>query len=425
MIVENARQQTLLAERLNSLEPYPGARFAGRGIVVCAGGPSFFTNAYVLVHVLREALQCRLPIEVWHLGPAEMSARMAAMLGAFGVRVVDATAGDADHAWIVDGWQLKAHALAWSSFEEVLLLDADQVPTRDPAEVFEWADYRETGAVLWPDIVDLIPENPVWDACGLAPRSAPAIESGQLLIHKARKWPAIQLALHLNRHADFYYRMMYGDKETYLLGLLMADSRFAVIPHRPLPDVGLCLHQHDFEGRVLFQHRTGAKWRYAGGQEEPAGFVGLEACMTALAQLRKGWNGLVFHAPPRSAHALRTEREWASFRTLAFIVPGQAAVTLELLPDGEIGRSRAADRMNWWCDEKDGALHLVIHDAFGPCWRLEYQANRHWYGASVADPAIEAYAAAEGVRKSSHASDTAWRQWIFAGRYVLANDGDI
>ena len=37
-------------------------RFTGRGIVIAAGGSSMFTNAYVLVHVLRRNLNCTLPI---------------------------------------------------------------------------------------------------------------------------------------------------------------------------------------------------------------------------------------------------------------------------------------------------------------------------------------------------------------------------
>ena len=74
----------------------------------------------------------------------------------------------------------------------------------------------------------------------------------------------------------------------------------------------------------------------------------------------------------------------------------------------------------------DGGSYARCGDGVtGPCWRLEYQANRHWYGASVADPAIAAYAAAQRGPKSANASDAAWRQWVFPGRYALANDGDI
>ena len=98
------------------------------------------------------------------------------MLHSLDVRTVDTTGERvANRSCIVDGWQLKAFALMWSRFEEVLLLDADQGSTR--TEVFEWREYRETGAVLWPDTVDLIPENSIWEICGLPPRTTAAIKS--------------------------------------------------------------------------------------------------------------------------------------------------------------------------------------------------------------------------------------------------------
>jgi hypothetical protein len=53
-------------------------------------------------------------------------------------------------ACVADGWQLKPYALIHSRFEEVLLLDADQVPVRDPAEIFRWPQYLETGALCRP-----------------------------------------------------------------------------------------------------------------------------------------------------------------------------------------------------------------------------------------------------------------------------------
>lgn len=427
MIAGDAQQQFVLAERLRALEGYPHARFAGRGIVICAGGASYFTNAYVLIHVLRNALGCRLPIEVWHLGPAEMSSRMQSMLHSLDVRTVDATGERvANRSCIVDGWQLKAFALMWSRFEEVLLLDADQVPTRDPTEVFEWREYRETGAVLWPDTVNLVPENPIWEICGLPPRTTAAIESGQLLVHKVRHWPALQIALHLNERADFYYRMIYGDKETYLIGLLVTASRFALIPHRPAADLAICLYQRDFEGNVLFQHRTGAKWRYAGKQDDLPGFVGSEACSEALSDLRRGWNGLVFLAPPRGPRALQAEKDLPLLGPLVFVVPGQSPLKLELMPDGEIGEGRSPARMNWHCDEESGAIHLVIRDAFGPCWRLALQPNHRWYGSSATDRTVEAYAAVDVDFAGWLAGSSAIRsEWPMPGCYSTLDDGEL
>src|SRR5690242_8603824 len=60
------RAHQLLSRRfLEALAPYPEGRFAGRGIVICAGGQRLFPNGWVCMRVLR-LLGCTLPIEFWH-----------------------------------------------------------------------------------------------------------------------------------------------------------------------------------------------------------------------------------------------------------------------------------------------------------------------------------------------------------------------
>ena len=234
-------RQSSLKNRLATLRPFPAGRFAGRGIVICAGGASMFTCAWVLLHVLRRKLDCKLPIELWHLGPEELPAGMIRLLEPFDVRVVDAANVLIDHpARIVDGWQLKPYALMHSSFAEVLLLDADQVPVKDPSGLFDWPQYLGKGAVFWPDRIDLSAENQIWSACDLKPERRPSLESGQVLIDKRRHWPALQACLYFNEEAETYYQMLYGDKDTFLAAWLVTNDDFALVPHRPLVDL-LCL----------------------------------------------------------------------------------------------------------------------------------------------------------------------------------------
>lgn len=418
-MTEEARFARELAERLSSLAPYPESTFSGFGIVICAGGASYFTNAYVLVHVLRHRLGCAAPIEVWHLGKQEMSRRMAKLLEELDVRVVDASVEmSAGQTRIVDGWQLKSFALMWCRFEKALLLDADQIPIRDPAALAAWPEFARAGVVLWPDVVDLIPENPIWRACGLEPRAMTSIESGQLLIDKSRQWRALQVALHLNERAHYYYGMLYGDKDTYLIAMLLTDSTFALVPHRPATDRDMCLYQRDFQGEPVFQHRTGAKWRYAGPQEDLPGFTGMDACLSALNDLRRKWNGIIVDAPPRSDAALRAEARLVASGGVTFLLPGEAPIALELFEAGDIGAGRSADRMNWRCEEEGQEMILLISDAFGPTWRLSEQPGGRWYGRSVAFPAMEAFAAI-GVppEGESHKENSGWRIWPMKGRY--------
>ncbi len=370
-----------LAARLRQRRPvYPQGRFAGRGIVIAAGGASLFTNAYVLVSILRHTLRSALPVEVWHFGPAEMSPHMAALLGELDVTVVDAVpriaAAGAD---IRDGWQLKAFCLFYAGFEEVLLLDADQVPVIDPAALFEWPQYRETGAIFWPDIVSLRRDNPVWQALGLEP-PAPSLsfEAGQILVDKRRHWPALTAALALNEAADELYRLIYGDKDSFLLAWMLTGSPFSLVPHIPFRG-DRCLFQRDFEGNRLFQHRTNGKWRYDGEQTPSENFHLLDDCLAALETLRRKWNGRVFNAPDRAPAAREMEGEIAG-RRFHLELLGDPPVDLEFLPSGEFGEGRAANRQNWWCDTDGSVLRLNISDGPRVTYRFTPGDEGRWRG---------------------------------------------
>src|SRR5262245_48133431 len=126
-------------ERLRNPPLPPEDRFAGRGIVICAGGQRYFTCAWILIALLQRALGTKLPIQVWHLGRIEMSESMQSMLEERGVEVVNAeTVLHRYPARIDGGWPLKPYAIAHSRFREVIFLDADTVPFADPDEIFGW-----------------------------------------------------------------------------------------------------------------------------------------------------------------------------------------------------------------------------------------------------------------------------------------------
>lgn len=374
--IENAAQR--LSARRSQIQPMPGDTFAGQGIVICAGGPRIFTNAYVLIHVLRRHLACRLPIEVWHFGPAELSPRMAELLRELEAQPVDASAAmRLQPPNLSHPWQLKPYAIKWSQFREVLYLDADQVPVRDPSEVFAWPQYQETGAVFWPDIIDLRDDNPIWTICNLPPRRAVSIESGQLLLDKSRHWESLDLALALNEEAQSLYRYIHGDKDTFLLGAMMSGTDYTLIPGRPRSDVPWCLYQSDFGGRILFQHRTGAKWSYRGPQQELPQFSHREACERALSELRRKWNGRVFQAPPLRPE-MQDMEDLITGRTFRLSRPGESEVTLQLMPGGEVHAPAALQPANWHCDETLDGPALVLSLGYSATLSLRPSPRGAW-----------------------------------------------
>ena len=275
-------------EFVASIPAYPDGRFRGRGIVVCGGGAKYFPCAWVCIRMLRH-VGCRLPIELWHVGASEMPRRLRALVEPYGVRCVDAAAVRRRHpVRTLSGWELKPFALLHCAWEQVLLLDADNVAVRDPAYLFDAAPFRRHGAVFWPDFDRLGPERAIWRICGVPYRDEPEVESGQVLLDKRRCWEPLQLTMHLNEHSDFYYDYVHGDKETFHMAWRMLGREYAMVPH-PLRPLDRTMCQHDFRGRRLFQHRNLAKW-VVGENPRIAEFRFEDLCLGFLRELEKNVN---------------------------------------------------------------------------------------------------------------------------------------
>lgn len=183
------------------IPPYPGG-FAGRGVVIAAGG-HYWPSAYVTVRVLRH-LGCTLPIQVWHRA-AETDPWYLSELATFGAECVNADAHPAMAARRrMGGFELKLFAVLNSPFEEVLFLDADCYPVRDPAFLFEEPRYRTVGAVFWPN-TPTTDGWTHWRFFGVEPTGIPPVEAGQYVVSKRRAWEPLRLAEWYDDHSDWCY----------------------------------------------------------------------------------------------------------------------------------------------------------------------------------------------------------------------------
>jgi hypothetical protein len=372
-----------LSDRRCTPQPYPKERFEGRGVVVCAGGPRYFTCAWVLISILRRVHRVDLPIQVWHLGHREMSEEMRLLLEEMNVEVVDAETVVARFpARIAGGWPLKPYAIAQSRFREVLYLDADTVPLVDPGQVFGWDAYRQDGMLTWPDIVDLKAENPIWHKLGLEPRDCISIDAGILAVDKQRAWEVLDVAVLLNEHVEEVYRMVYGDKDTFLLAALLCGRSPATIRHRPFV-VDIDLVHRDPDGDPFLQHRTGSKWNLTAANRPLALARLMPHCEAALAELRQRWNGVVFHPPERPQRAQAEERRLIATRHYCYETWSNGGRRLELLPGGRVGEGRADHEQHWAVVEREGALVLQFFSA--TCLTVEMTAceDGSWQGRCI------------------------------------------
>jgi hypothetical protein len=137
-----------------SLAPYPSRRFKGRGIVMLGGNGQTLELILITLRMLRE-LNSKLPVEVWHL-PGELTAFDVQILTDLGATPRDLGANDVlvpmkEIRGRQKNFQIKVAAWVNSAFEEIIGLDSDVMPVRDPSYLFETDVYKRTGQIFWPD----------------------------------------------------------------------------------------------------------------------------------------------------------------------------------------------------------------------------------------------------------------------------------
>ncbi len=247
---------------LAAIPDYPHGRYQGRGIVIAGGGERYFPSLYVTIRAVRH-VGCTLPIQVWYLGrDDEMPADRRAILAPYGVECIDADEVRKRHpARRLHGWELKVFATLHSLFEEVLFLDADCYPCRNPEFLFELEDYRERGAIFWPDMATF-DQRLKWPAFGIAdPQRPGSVESGQYLLNKQTSWRPLNLAWHYNDFSDYYYHYCYGDKHTFEVAWTRCEQPFVMWTPHAVWDKVAYLHPGP-DNETLFVHRCADKFRF-------------------------------------------------------------------------------------------------------------------------------------------------------------------
>jgi hypothetical protein len=117
-------------------------------------------------------------------------------------------------------------------------------------------------------------------------------ESGQIVLDKQRCWEPLRLCLWYNEQSDFFYRHIYGDKETFHLAFRKLRCSYAM-PGRPIQTITGTMCQHDFAGNRIFQHRNMDKWNLFLRNRVVKGFRYEVECRAYVEQLRRLWDGRI------------------------------------------------------------------------------------------------------------------------------------
>lgn len=225
---------------------------------MAAGGRLYLREAFITISRIRSS-GWNFPIQIWHLGPKELPDDLRRRFDQLDVTFIDAMQIALAHPCrMLGGWQLKSYAVEHCPFRNVLLLDADSVPVRDPIPLFESPEFIKTGAIFWPDIKPCMESDKIFGFIGVRkPENYTEVESGQLMIDKVRCWRALELVRWLNDFSDFWYRYCYGDKSLYDLAFLRCGQPYLMPMGCEWRGWGIA--QKWTDGEVLFEHRLSRK----------------------------------------------------------------------------------------------------------------------------------------------------------------------
>jgi hypothetical protein len=372
-------------EFLAAVPAYPMGRYHGRGVVIAGGGDKFFPALYITVRALRH-VGCALPIQVWYLGrKREMPPKRKALLAPYEVQCIDADQIRRRHpARCLDGWQLKVFATLHASFEEILFLDADCYPCRNPEFLFELEDYKARGAIFWPDI-RTVDSRLKWSAFGVGdPRRLGSIESGQFVLHKGPSWRPLNLAWFYNAYATYYYRYCHGDKHTFEVAWARCDRHF-VMWQQQATWTDVAYVQSGPDHTPLFVHRCKDKFRFMDHEYSTPQHHPLPLYYSSLPLERECWEWL-------SELARLTRRK----------LPGQGALQMLTPPRKRRGlRARFAI----------ATLYTPEIADLGECSSraMSAYAKRHGYRAVVGKERLDA------------SRSPAWSKLLLIERYLGAN----
>ncbi|KAF4132218.1 putative Mannosyltransferase [Phytophthora infestans] len=171
----------------------------------------------------------------------------------------------------------KIYAIYNSKFEQILFLDADNVPVKDPSYLFKTLEFEKTGAIFWPDfwhpgrtIFAINQTSLVWQLLDTPFVDMNEQESGQLLVDRKRHATPLALVLFFRFHLPNYFnrlKLAWDDKDLFRFAWLKLGASFHMIEKLPAVagevsgDVfcGLTMAQHDPSGDVVFLHRNQLK----------------------------------------------------------------------------------------------------------------------------------------------------------------------
>lgn len=172
----------------------------------------------------------------------------------------------------VSKYQLKVLSMLFSSFDEMLLLDADNLAIEKPEDLFSTEPFLSKGFVSWPDYWASTASPHYYNISSQTPPSPTlraASESGQLLLSKSLHTPTLLLSTYYNiLGPSHYYPLLsqgapgQGDKETFLAAALALSAPFYTVITPPRTFGFHSSSESNFKGTAALQHSPSHDYQY-------------------------------------------------------------------------------------------------------------------------------------------------------------------
>jgi alpha 1,2-mannosyltransferase len=226
-----------IVDKIKSLGPKLPYTPGTRGVAMTAGG-RYFGVAITSVRMLRRSGSV-LPVEVfldsWDDYDIATCERILPALNAKCLVMAELWDSTPKFGKLLK-YQYKTFALLFSSFEDVLFLDADAFPAHNPDILLDVEPYKSTGLVTWPDFWVSTTSHYFYEIAGIpvpALDSRRSSESGIMIYSKRLQAESLLLATYYNYYGPGLYYPLFsqgaqgeGDKESFLHAAMALDKPF-------------------------------------------------------------------------------------------------------------------------------------------------------------------------------------------------------
>lgn len=219
-------------------EPLEFAFIPGsEGLVSTAGGD--YLPVFVISLRMLRRTGTTLPVEVFMADHEEYEEHICTVvLPALNARciILSDILESAQRTVRITRYQFKVFAMIFSSFENILFLDADSFPVQNPEHLFTSQLFREHGFITWPDFWASSASTYFYEITGqiVPPMTDRAsTESGEILLSKKTHQRSLLLAAYYNYYGPKHYYLLLsqgspgeGDKETFLAAASVLNESF-------------------------------------------------------------------------------------------------------------------------------------------------------------------------------------------------------